>query len=176
MAGFAGGRPLLCALAAVLLVLLIWAFAGSAASRRYQNYLGGVWVGDPSFLRTADASDFMLFVGPEEGSGRPGYIRIVDSSGEVVASQALTLRVSQGPGRWGPALRSALAGSRDALTFTASLEFDEVVPEAPIPGAVSLSVSLLEGTLAIFDGQKVYAFLEKDLAASASALAEYSAE
>lgn len=42
-----------------------------------------------------------------------------------------------------------------------------------MPESLKMCVSMLDGTLTLYDGEKVYAFLEKDLASSAAAVEAY---
>jgi hypothetical protein len=44
-----------------------------------------------------------------------------------------------------------------------------------MPETMRMTLSILDGTLTLYDGEKVYAFMEKDLAASAAAIAAFNA-
>jgi len=162
------------AVALLLVVLIAAAWAGHSASHRHLGWACGVWAGDPSWMREAQVSDFVLFIGPRDPAGESqGYLRIVGDDGAVVTSQALTLRAR--PPGWARALRAALArrpGS-DTVAFRCALEFDDA--GSPIPDRVTFSLSPLDGTLALLDEKKVYAFLSKDLYSSSVALQAYGA-
>lgn len=173
------GRPppcLLLAAATLVIILIVVALSGASAARRHLSWVSGVWSGDPSWMRSAQVEDFLLFVGPGSPAGEfSGYLRIVSDDGQVVTSQAFTLRATP-PGRL-VSLRAALSArpGRDTVKIPVSLEFDEADgPPPPIPAALSLSLSTLEGTMALLDDQKIYAFLAKDVYSSSVALQAYS--
>lgn len=162
------------AVAVLLVVLIAVAWAGHSASRRHLGWASGVWAGDPSWMREAQVSDFVLFIGPRDRAGESqGYLRIVGDDGAVVTSQALTLRAR--PPGWARSLRAALARrpGADTVALRGDLEFDEADAPPPVPGRVTLSLSPLDGTLALLDDKKVYAFLSKDLYSSSVALQAY---
>lgn len=165
------------AVAVLLVILVAVGWAGHSASCRHLGWASGVWAGDPSWMREAQVSDFMLFVGPRDrASGESqGYLRIVGDDGALVTSQAFTLR-ARAPG-WARSLRAALARrpGADTVTFRGAFEFDDADAPPPIPDRVTLSLSPLDGTLALLDGGKVYAFLSKDTYSSSVALQAYGA-
>ena len=75
-------------------------------------------------------------------------------------------------------MRSAIRVEKDAYTARRfEIEYDAVVggEEPPMPETMKMTLSILDGTLTLYDEEKVYAFMEKDLAASAAALEAYVA-
>jgi hypothetical protein len=165
----------------VVLALVAIALAAGAAVRRYDRYLAGLWAGDPGFLKKAQLLDLQLFVAPRPaGRGeRQGYLIITDESGEFVSNQAVEIRERL---RWGSALRASLRTEKDACRARYfEIEYDrdgsDGKPGAkpPMPERLEMTLSVLDGTLTLYDGEKVYAFLQKDLAASAAAVEAYSA-
>ena len=170
------------AVTVLLVILVVVGWAGHSASCRHLGWVSGVWTGDPSWMREAQVSDFVLFVGPRGGSGSDegesqGYLRIVGDDGAVVTSQAFSLR-ARAPG-WVGSLRAALARrpGADTVALRGALEFDDAGDgdTPPIPSRITLALSPLDGTLALLDGAKVYAFLSKDAYASSVALRAYDA-
>jgi hypothetical protein len=163
---------LLQALLYAALLVLFLVVLGVLAAGRYEAYLGGLWVGDPAFLAQAKLRDMQLFLAPG-GSPRQGYLVMTDLDGRFLANQAFELRVGHPVGRWRSALCSLFRTERDQyVARSAEFCFDSA---PPIPEELHLSLSLLDGSLALYDDSKLYAFLEKDHAASAAALAAYQA-
>jgi hypothetical protein len=163
-----------CAAVAVLVVILVLVVA-KAAVKRYENYLTGYWVGDPAFLARAHLRDLQLFIAPNEGGRRQGYLIITDENGDFVSNQAIEIRERPS---WRSALRASLRAERDAYTARRfEVEYDAAAEgdEPPMPASMKMAISILDGTLTLYDEEKVYAFMEKDLAVSAAALAAYGA-
>jgi hypothetical protein len=169
-------RPPAPVLAAIILVLLLVVASISVASvRRYENFLSGLWVGDPGFLRKAQLDDFQLFLAPSEDGRRQGYLIITDTDGAYVSNQAIEVRVGSAARRWSSALRSAFKAEGDAYKACSfEIEFD--ADGSPVPSQMKMALSILDGTLTLYDGEKVYAFLAKDPTASAAALAAWAAD
>jgi len=164
--------------AAIILVIIVVAVFVAAGVRRYENYLAGLWVGDAAFLKKAQLRDLQLFIAPREGGCRQGYLIITDESGEFVSNQAIEIRERSAAARWGSALRSALRAEKDAYTarqFEVKYDAAEEGEAPPMPEKMRMTLSILDGTLTLYDGEKVYAFMEKDLAASAAAVESYNA-
>lgn len=164
-------------LAAVIIVLIVvLAAAATLAAQRYGRYLTGLWVGNPVFLTKAELKDFQLFIAPRERGRRQGYLIITGSDGEFVSNQAVEIR--ERPRGWS-ALCAAFRTERDAYVEPAfEIEYDSVVlsgESPPMPASMKMTLSILGGTLTLYDGEKVYAFLEKDFDASAAATAAYGA-
>jgi hypothetical protein len=166
-----------CAISAALLVVLviIVAFAaGGAAKARYSEYLSGHWVGDPAFLASSGLRDVQLFIAPEESGERQGYLIMANEDGDFVANQAVTITAQRSDlGRWAAA-RAALAADDARTLGEFDFAFDAPSADAPFPARVKISVSILRGTLTVFDETSVYAFLRKDLSVSESAVEAYA--
>ncbi len=155
----------------VIVVLIVCVLAGLSAARRYDRFISGMWVGDPAFLKRANLADMQLFIAPQKDGCRQGYLIMTNEHGEFIANQAFELRTSQ-LGHWWGALRASLGSGVDSVRIKqVEFDFDET-PPMPETG-LKLAVSMVEGTLTLYDSQKVYAFLGKDSAASAAAIAAY---
>lgn len=166
------GWALLAAALVVLLAVLAVYLVGAAAARRYEGYLSGYWVGDPGFLQKARLKDLQLFVAPPDGGTRQGYLLMTDLDGNFVANQAVELRVRPRALRWWAALGAAFRSERDAYhAGHAELEFDAPSgAEQPMPGRLKMTLSVLDGTLTLYDEAAIYAYLAKDHTASMAAL------
>jgi len=177
-----GGLVLMALAIVVVMVLIAVVAMGFRASRRYSQYVAGLWVGEPKFLDKAGLQDFQLFLSPETfpegklaGGKRQGYLLVTDTSGAFVVNQAIEWE-GGGAGVLA-ALKAAASTENDVCTAGgARITYDS--PELltggpPVPETVKMSVSILDGTLTLFDDEKVYAFLQKDLASSAAAISMY---
>ena len=162
---------------AVLITLTILVIAlGTAAAWRYETYTSGLWAGDATFMHQAGLNDFQLFLAPLADGRRQGYLIMVDSAGKFIANQAFELREGGGGvRRWWSALRAGLATEQDTFSVRdVELVFDDAAHAPSIPAPLRMAVSMLDGTLTLYDGTSVYAFLEKDLTASAAAIAAFA--
>lgn len=151
------------AVIAVLVVLVAVTMATNAS--RQSKYLAGYWVGDAGFLEKSQLSDMQMFVGPATKNGRQGYLIMKDLAGNFICNRALELQLR-------PTLRP-WAASR-----TVDIDFDHepgAEPDvSPVPATLTLTLSVMDGTLTLADGAEVWAFMYKDLATSAVALAAYA--
>lgn len=162
------------AVVVMLAIIVVW--VASRAQQRYSAYLGGLWTGNVSYLESAQLSDFQLFIGPREANGRrQGYLIMTDLAGAFVANVPIEIRETSGS-YWN-ALRASARCAKDVYTMR-DVEFvydDAEATLPPMPARMRLALSMLDGTLTLYDGKTVYAFLEKDLSASAVATEAYSA-
>lgn len=146
-----------------VLVILVVVMVAGPTNRRHEDCLTGMWVGDPAFLRKAGLSDMQLYISPRAGSQRrQGYLIMADAGRNLVANQAFDLTMPGGGWRRG------LAGHfcpQDPRSLPAVLDFDgdfELIPSDVV-------LTTADGSLALHDGERLYAFLWKDAAASAAA-------
>jgi len=161
----------------VVVLLVIIVLVGAVAARRYENYLSGYWVGDPGFLEKAQLRDMQLFIAPREGGCRQGYLLMTDLDGNFVSNQAIEICERSAAQRWWTALGSSFKTARDAYSAQCvEITYDDASAggAAPMPERVKLTLSILDGTLTLYDDTKVYAFLVKDSAASAAAVEAYT--
>ena len=162
----------------ILVAILVIALTlGALAAKRYENFISGLWIGDPGFLERAQLKDMQLFLAPAEGGVRQGYLIMTDLQGEFVSNQALEVREKSSARRWWTALKSVFRTGQDVYTASkVEFVFDdaETGADPPMPPLMKMSVSMIDGSLTLYDGEKVYAFLGKDPAASAAAVEAYS--
>jgi hypothetical protein len=155
--------------ATIAIVLVIIAKSACSAIKRYDMYLEGLWSGDPGYLESAQLSDFQLYIGALKQGKRQGYIIMTDHTGTFVANQAIEIEESRPNSRWWPALKNSFKTQHDAYTMCkVHFTYDGDAPP-PMPTTMKLTLSILDGTLTLYDGDKIYAFLEKDIAASTAA-------
>lgn len=139
---------------------------------KYQNYLTGMWIGDPEFLKKADLSDLQIFISPKENKRRNGYIIMLDSTKEFILNQPIELEEysSQHNQRW--AAHSANKKNKNDLfniNFILNTQVDDIFPKQLI-----FALSMTNGALSISDRNgKIYSLLEKDLISSAVAINTY---
>ena len=159
-------------IAVIIAVLVILVVAGATAVRRYEHYLTGLWVADPAFLHKARLRDLQVFIAPRDppSGGRQGYLIITDTDGEFISNQAI--EIQEHP-QWWSALRAAYRVKVDAYS-TPDLQIAYDDGDAPMPKSMRMTLSILEGTLTLYDSKKIYAFMRKDLTASATAIEAYN--
>lgn len=138
---------------AIIVALLVVAAFTVAEARRQADYLGGFWAGEDDFLAEAELVEMRMFVGPPEGGARRGHLLMANGAG-VVADEPFTLTVRASPAA---ELRSALGC---VARRHATLEFDT---DGPMPSELRLTVSMADGTLTLFDSERVFALFTKDL-------------
>lgn len=149
----------------VLTIIAIAIYHIATLTKRYQSYLDGHWVGDPEFLKTAQLKDFQLFIARSGSRYYDAYIIITDLNGEFIHNQAFNIEQST----WRYFIRHG-------VNNLGSFKFNLNDPKSDIPTNVNLAVSVIDGSLTIYDNateSKIYAFLKKDHIASDTALAAY---
>jgi len=147
--GLTLAQSLLLAAAVALLAMMLYSHLGQP-----HRALCGYWAGDEEFKAEAGLADIILWVEPAERSvfGAPTHPAFLVASTEegVVCSQPCAVSVDLGRGFWG----------RDAYEAPAALAFDEPA-EAVWPAAVTLTLRPADGTLAVRDGDTLYALFRK---------------
>jgi len=156
--------------ACVIVLTLLIVAASARAGDRYTNYLGGYWVVHPDFAETAKLSEFQFFIGPQiKAQAREGYLMVVAADGSPVANAAVEVKACL---RFGSALRASLQCVDECR---GSLALDMPDGSGDIPASLDFALSIVGGTLTLYDGENVYACLVKDIAASETALRVYDA-
>ena len=136
---------------------------------KYDEYLSGFWVGNSTFLNQSKLNDFQLFIAPHKNNCRQGYLIMIDENGEFISNQVIEIKNKS---NWWDAFKSLYKKNDTYKMDHVDIKYDE---ESSIPKKLKMSLSILNGTLTLYDSKKVYAFMEKDLSASAIALKAYSA-
>lgn len=159
---------------AIIMVVII-IIIGSISVSRYEQYLSGLWIGDPTFLNDAHLSDFQLFISPRENGTRQGYLIITNLNGEFISNQAIEINEQSHISNWMSATCSSFKTNTDVYNVrTIEINYDNEDDDPPMPKLLKMTISLLNGSLSLYDEQKVYAFMRKDFAASAAAIEVYS--
>lgn len=165
----------------ILVVLLVIYYAVLApAAARCEYGVTGMWVGSTAFLARAGLRDFQLYIGPRENGARQSYLLIADDRGGILANQALEIRYGGGVRRWWSGAKTAFAGPSSARAGTyrivgAEFAYDDA-PPPELPTVMNLALSAADGTLTLYDDEKVYAFLYKDTQASSAANEAYQGD
>ena len=142
---------------AVLILLLIALIA--IHTIRYDRTLTGYHVGNAQFLKKAGLSQFELYISPSTNRVRKGYLIVVDEDGDIVANEAITIKNST----FWPAL-AQMFGETDR--YKLQLEIESTL----LPKQLTVAISIMNGTLTLFNDKKIYAYLERDTDASKVAL------
>jgi hypothetical protein len=163
-----------CAAALVVLLLIVICVVACPTRRRYENLMGGMWAGDPGFLKKAELADMQIYLSPARGSSeRQGYIILTDTNGGFVANQAFELTYSF-DNKFVGMFRNHFR-QQDRAEAHLTFSFDNP-KEKPFPTDIKASLSLSDSSLTLYDGKKIYAFLYKDAAASHAANLAYDGQ
>ncbi|MDE2095936.1 MAG: hypothetical protein KGL39_01665 [Patescibacteria group bacterium] len=151
---------------AVVVVVAIIVIAVTAGSERSRcgDALSGVWVGDPTFLKKADLADMQLYIAPDAGQTRDGYLIMTNAAGEFVANQAVDVEYSFGAFPLGAARLFNSALRRTPTHGTLQISGGTL----PLPDEMRFALSSADSSLTLF-GEKLFAFLYKDPVATAAA-------
>lgn len=141
---------------AITVLIVLYVIYGIATYNvgHHEQYLFGYWVGDDNFCAEAEIESLSMFIGaPECGwrrRERHAYILLQMNNGDII-SQGLTFDYV--PGWAGPGI--------GPYSINASVDFDDV-PLWGDAGCVTISVDPRNGTMRIYDGDKLYAKLYKE--------------
>lgn len=141
------------ALVVVLVIVLVWAlWRGSSMTN---VHLPGMWAGTPDFLKKAGLEEFVLLVGPDISSS---YLLMANEDGKTVANAPVCTVFAES---FASCAMAALYGGSIKGTLLC-----EAFPEGTLPECVEFVLDVENGTLTLFDDQKIYAALYKDTLAS----------
>lgn len=155
----------------VVLIIVIAAVVTRPRTQDHENYLTGFWIADPDFLRKADLDDMYLYLEPPEPgvlTKRQGYLVMTNRQGEFVSNQGLEVTYGPSLRRWWDATRTNFSQEHPYVIPQAQFGFDDEGFRAAMPEQMSMTLSRADGSLALHDDEKVYAFFWKDTQVSAS--------
>jgi len=168
-------RALLVAALVVGVVLVAVAFALG----RYETYLTGFWEADSQWARAAgvDAA-FLTLAAPASRWGawttvRPGYL-VMTRDGETVYNGAIELAYRSWASRGWSAAATPAARYAARVTLTEKPPADDAAPvggapNSVLPAALSLTLSMTEGSLALHTSDTLWGMFYKNFEASISA-------
>lgn len=154
----------LISIALIVFFIILAVFIYGRYKARYTNYLSGMWVGETSYLASAGLNTFNLFI----KDPKSGYIIMVTNEGKVIANYPITIHHS-----YGNVVTPSLTVKNDNCSGKIKFDKDDDGKDTekfPLEDVTSMTVSMLNGTLTLHDGTKMFAFLQKDISASALAL------
>ena len=160
---------ILIAIVVIILIIIFYLInLANNCTEKYNNYLTGLWIGDPDFLSHAKLRDMQLFIAPKEKKIRQGYIIITDINGEFILNQPIEFK-ELNYSKWN-AYNSNKKNKNDKFCINYQTNIT-----ADFPKNIKIGVSMCNGTLTIHntDSNILYAFLEKDIISSATAIEEY---
>jgi hypothetical protein len=163
-------------IAAIIVVIIIIMLVAIPRARNSEKCLSGFWTGETAFLRRAGLSEMFLYIAPPESgwgrNNRQGYLLMVDNEGETVSNQGIELSYGSAFSRWSSSLKSHFSNAPRETYKIASVDiaYDD---EAVMPEKVSIGVNTSDGTLALYDKDKIYAFLVRDNEVSTAANEAY---
>lgn len=144
-----------------IIIIIIVIIITSTYQNLYQQFLSGFWIGEPAFLNTAQLSDLQLFIAPPINGSRQGYLIITDLSGEFISNQAIEIFEESKIKFWKSVKKPK----------NITIEYDD---SPSMPEEMKMTISIIDGTITLYDDDKVYAFMIKDSNASAIALKSYN--
>jgi hypothetical protein len=156
----------------ILLIILIYTLKNAnSCCIKYHNYLTGLWVGDPEFIKKSNLSDFKLFIGPRENKKRNGYIIMLDKNNDFILNKAISLQESSTghTQRWSAHSANKQTDDKFNIQYLLNTDVNNVFPKQ-----INFLVSMNNGVLTVNNNGKIYALLTKDLLASAEAIKAYA--
>lgn len=150
--------------------------SANLSCNKYHYYLSGMWVGDPEFLKKSNLKDLQIFISPKNKTKnktkRNGYIIMVNTNNDIILNQPIELQEmsSTHNQRWN-AYKMNKKIKDDNFTINYSILSD--INTDLFPKNITMCVSMSNGTLVIKSDDNIYALCEKDLIASADAIATY---
>lgn len=150
----------------VLLVLTLTLVA--AMTRQYDDCLTGVWVCDPAFLESAQLGDFQFYIAPGTRE-RTGYLIIANEDGTLAANQAVTVKTGHYLARAAATVHALAKGVQRG-------HMEILGAETMMPQHLQWSLSLKGESLTLHDQKTIYAFMYKDVVASAAAQTAWDAQ
>lgn len=166
-----------CIVALLVALVIIIVIIMSPTGRRYGDYISGMWTGDPTFLQKAGLSDMQMYIGPKgRDDSRQGYLIMADNKGALIANQAFDM-TEEKPRTRCQNFRNHFR-SRDKYTLDIEIQFDDKSAPQVMPSELTITISVADGSMSIYSTDsagkgKLFAFLWKDMAASAAATRAY---
>jgi hypothetical protein len=155
-----------------LIIIISMVRSANNCCIKYQNYLTGMWIGDPEFLKNAELSDLQIFISPNENKKRNGYIIMLDNNKEFILNQPIELEEysSKHNQRWSAhSANKKNANDLFHINFILHTKINDIFPKQLI-----FALSITNGALSISDHNgKIYSLLEKDLISSSAAVNIY---
>lgn len=156
----------------VIFIIIILVVFIPPIHRRHRDYISGLWAGDPTFLQKAGLKDMQMYIGPRGGDDtRQGYLIMTNSSGDMISNQAFDM-TEEGSRACSQSLRNHFR-TRDKFTVEVELQFDDKTAPPIMPAELTITVSMVDGSMSIYSGTRLFAFLYKDMAASSAAAHAY---
>ena len=170
----------------IIIIIFICVLNNSASicNERYNNYLTGMWIGDPDFLKQSNLKDLQIFISPKEKKIRQGYIIMTDTNGKFIMNEPIEFKESNNSKKWS-ALKANKQKNKDKFisyynvtntNTNASTNASTSTNTNEFPKNLKFGLSMCDGTLTIHDADsnKLSALLEKDLISSAFAIEAYN--
>jgi hypothetical protein len=143
---------LIIAIIVLLLIFVIW------NQRKCNNFLNGMWVGESLFMEKAGLSEFILYIRQTKNGVADGYILMRDTDGEIIANDIIKL--SYNTCYW--STTKSLFKKTDSISSGV-----KITPVAQLKDVNKMTFSIMNGSLALYNKTKLFAFLYKDTAATA---------
>jgi len=131
-----------------------------------------MWSGDPEYLKKSNLKDLQIFLSPKNKTKRNGYIIMVNTNNDIVLNQPIELQemTSAHNQRWA-AYNENKKIKNDNFNIDYLILSD--INTDFFPKNITMSISMINGSLVIKNNNNIYALCEKDLISSAAAIAAY---
>ncbi len=137
----------------ILSILVVIVLLVIYSTSKYNNYLIGYWKGESGYLEEADLSVLELYISPKNS----GYLIMITTDGTVIYDGTVKIK----------SIRMALFSSlfnvfktKNDMCYDNYIEFADELPEGT--KKLSFNISILNGTLCLYDKKSIYAFLIKN--------------
>ena len=150
----------------IVAIIVILVIVAMPFVRKYDTMLGGMWVGDPEFLKQSKLSDMQLYISPGNTTARSGWLIMTDDKGEFICNTPIEFEYRY------PFILSrvwkSMAGV-DEMPARISIGVEGGDKAIPFPEKMRMLFSIANGTITLFNKEKMFAFLYKDPLASRAA-------
>lgn len=158
-------------IAILALIFVLSVFVINTQTDRAKKYISGMWVGDKHFLESSGLKDIQLFISPVDKGKYQGYLIMIGDDDQFISNQALEFNKINFS--MGSTISGFYAKIDDKNQGTMQIEYDTY---ESMPKSMKFTLSILNGTLALHDGENIYAFMTKDISTSHMAIMAYNSE
>ena len=166
------------AIALIIILVLIIIYIGltiqANTTKFYEEFISGYWVGDQEFLDKSGLSELNMLIMHKKDQDLnkfEGYVVMADDNSNIILSSGFDLHLEK-PAQLGKSdfIVSSITKTKGHFIF------DEQVPSIDDLNEFDIALSVVDGSLTISSGEKVYAYMAKDNMASRTSKLAYAEE
>lgn len=157
-------------IALIIVIVFMCMTCQTTTANFYDEFIGGYWVGDPEFLDKSGLNDLnMLIVRKKKQDDEyEGYIVMTDSNDNIILSSGFDLHLEK--------VSRAMYINKSVYKSRGCFTFDEKISSLDDMSVFDMALSVIDGSLTISNGEKVYAYMVKDNSASRTSKLAYDAD